>query len=169
LAKPKTLGRNLKSLIKFEDDDMTQDGIELLLNASESKVVESQKQHAGLDDAEALDKLLDDVGQLEDLLGKSVFAASDRGRAENYIISTLGDPENTADTGPLATLDGILSTYSAPLSPSLDAAIRVLRERGFDKSLDFFLLGDVESAFKEANASYSASLRTALDTVGIRI
>ncbi len=42
MAKAKTLGRNLKSLINYEDDDIDSGGVELLFNPSESHVIESE-------------------------------------------------------------------------------------------------------------------------------
>jgi chromosomal replication initiator protein len=56
LAKAKTLGRNLKSLINYQDDDITHGGIELPLNASESQAMESQTQDTALDNSEEIDK-----------------------------------------------------------------------------------------------------------------
>ncbi|MGB7290604.1 MAG: chromosomal replication initiator protein DnaA [Thermodesulfobacteriota bacterium] len=56
MAKAKTLGRNLKSLINYEDDDITQGGIELLVKASASEVIESETQHTGLDSPEEMHK-----------------------------------------------------------------------------------------------------------------
>lgn len=109
--------------------------------------------------------LIKDTSRLRDVLGQTLGKEPAKLQAVSYVKSVIGSSGDVL-TGPAEALLSYLDGFTSPESVALVAAVRLLRERGFDQSADLLLLGDVHGSVQESNASYAKSIRDSIDDLG---
>lgn len=111
--------------------------------------------------------LLDSTENLREYLGRSANDKAVKRKARELILGSIGSVTDSGPDGPAEQLLALLRLFLAPESASLSSAINLLRERGFEASVDLLLSGRVPEALDSANASYQAALRKSMAEMGL--